>query len=131
MHQPKRNAARAARKATPTKESHLGFTHQVAAVINNLRSDFTKHVRIGIIPLPSTIAGHPMPPELSDEEILRSAAPLGVILGFLLLSWPDGTRVAVSSHLTAFEGVAVYRAARASIEKLYRELAVTTQRGVA
>lgn len=79
--------------------------------------------RIRLVPLPSTIATYPMPPALSDDEICQTAAQLGRASGFLALSWPDGVRAAVDRHLTAAEGIAVYREARRSIEATYRKLA--------
>ncbi len=87
------------------------------------RQNFKRVSRIRLVPLPSTIATYPMPPALSDDEIFQMAATLGRISGFQILSWPDGVRVAVDSHLAAQEGVAVYRAARRYIETVYRELA--------
>ncbi|MBV2204543.1 MAG: hypothetical protein KUL87_03905 [Pseudomonas sp.] len=109
---------------TTNKKAALAGTGTASKTFDS--PNFKQAGRIRLVPLPSTIATYPMPPALSDDEIRQTAAPLGWASGFLILSWPDGVRAAVDSHLTAQEGVAVYRAARKCIEALYRELAEQT-----
>lgn len=101
----------------------------------------TQQSRIRLLPLSCTIATYPTPPALSAEEICRTAAPLSShcfpdakegadILEApkrdglpIVLSWPDGVRVAISCHVTAHEVVAIYRLAREHIEAGYRRMA--------
>ncbi|MBP9217651.1 MAG: hypothetical protein KBD39_04380 [Sterolibacterium sp.] len=106
---------------TTNKKAALAGTGTASKTFDS--PNFKQASRIRLVPLPSTIATYPMPPALSDDEICQTAAPLGRASGFLVLSWPDGVRAAVDRYLTAAEGIAVYRAARRSIEAIYRQLA--------